>query len=149
MSKAKHKARERAVQALYSWHMNNNDLSDIEMDFLSEQDMKQVDKKYFKELLHQAPSFADECEAAVKPFLDRPYAEVDPMELAILELAYYELAKRIDVPFRVVINESVELAKTFGAAESYKFINGIVDNLAKQYREVEVSAAKTQARNKS
>ena len=143
MSKTKHKARERAVQALYMWRVGGNDLSDIELHFLTEQDMKQVDKKYFKELLHKAPTIADACENAIKPLLDRPLDEVDPVEFAILELAFYELTQRIDVPYRVVINESVELAKTFGAEESFKFINGVVDKLARQFREVEVNAARS------
>lgn len=148
MSKAKHNARERAVQALYMWRIGGNDLMDIELHFMAEQDMTQVDKKYFKELLHKTPTFVDACQEAITPLLDRPLAEVDPVETAILELAYYELSQRLDVPYRVVINESVELAKTFGATESFKFINGVVDKLARQLRAVEVGAVKVGAAKK-
>jgi N utilization substance protein B len=140
MSKAKHNARRRAVQALYSWRMTGNDLSDVELLYLSEQDMSKANINYFKELLHQAPKLGNEFEAVIKPLLDRKLEEVDPVELAILEIAYYELVKRLDIPYRVVINESVELAKVFGAEESYKFINGIVDKLAGLCRKVEVQA---------
>jgi len=138
MSNSKHNARQRAVQALYSWRMTGNDLSDIESEYLSEQDMSNVDKKYFKELLHQVPKLANDCADTVAPFLDRAVDEVDPVEWAILELAYYELVKRVNVPYRVVINESVELAKIFGAEDSFKFINGVVDKMARRFREVEI-----------
>lgn len=114
---------------------------DIESLYLSEQDMSKVDKKYFKELLHQVPKLSNDCAEAIAPLLDRSVEEVDPVELAILEIAYYELVKRINVPYRVVINESVQLAKIFGAEDSYKFINGVVDKLARRYREVEVHSA--------
>lgn len=140
MSKSKHNARRRAVQALYSWRMTGNDLSDIEMLYLSEQDMSKVNVNYFKELLHQAPKLANEFNEVIKPLLDRKFEEIDPVELAVLEIAYYELVKRLDIPYRVVINESVELAKVFGAEDSYKFINGIVDKLAGLCRKVEVQA---------
>ena len=141
MSNSKHNARRRAVQALYSWRMTGNDLSDIENLYLSEQDMKNVDKKYFKELLHQVPKLSNECESAIEALIDRKIEDVDPVELAILEIAYYELTQRINVPYRVVINESVQLAKVFGAEESYKFVNGVVDKLAHRFRTVEVQAA--------
>jgi len=141
MSNTKHNARQRAVQALYSWRLTGNDLSDIESEILSEQDMSQVDKKYFKELLHQVPKYSNDCADAVAPFLDRSVDEVDPVEWAILEIAYYELNQRINVPYRVVINESVQLAKIFGAEDSYKFINGVVDKMARRFREVEVQSA--------
>jgi len=141
MSNSKHNARQRAVQALYSWRLTGNDLSDIEALYITEQDMSKVDKKYFKELLHQVAKLSGECAQAIAPLLDRNVEEVDPVEWAILEIAYYELLKKINVPFRVVINESVQLAKVFGAEDSYKFINGVVDKMARQFRQVEVKAA--------
>jgi len=141
MSNSKHNARQRAVQALYSWRMTGNDLSDIEALYFTEQDMSKVDKKYFKELLHQVPKLSNDCADAIASMLDRSVEEVDPVEWAILEIAYYELLKRINVPYRVVINESVQLAKIFGAEDSYKFINGVVDKMARRFREVEVQAA--------
>lgn len=140
MSKARSMARKRAVQALYTWELSNNDLSDIETQFLMEQDMKDVDKKYFKELLHKVPAKVDELDEQITQHLDRPMKEVDPVERAIMRLGVYELKYRPDVPYKVIINESVELAKIFGAEEGFKYVNSILDNAAKTLRAVEIRA---------
>ena len=140
MSKARSMARQRAVQALYTWEMSHNDLSDIEQQFLIEQDMKNVDKKYFKELLHKIPACTDELDEQINQHLDRPMKEVDPVERAIMRLGIYEMKHRPDIPYKVVINESVELAKTFGAEEGFKYVNSILDGAAKILRAVEVEA---------
>ena len=140
MSKSRSMARRRAVQALYTWELSNNDLSDIETQFLMEQDMKNVDKKYFKELLHKIPAKVDELDEQISQQLDRPMKEVDPIERAIMRLGVYEMKYRPDVPYKVVINESVELAKIFGAEEGFKYVNSILDGVAKELRAVEISA---------
>lgn len=140
MSKARSMARRCAVQALYTWELSDNDLSDIETQFLMEQDMKNVDKKYFKELLHKVPAKVDELDEQISQHLDRPMKEVDPVERAIMRLGVYELKYRPDVPYKVIINESVELAKTFGAEEGFKYVNSILDGAAKQLRSVEIRA---------
>jgi len=143
MSKARSMARKRAAQALYTWEMSNNDLSDIEQQFLIEQDMKNVDLKYFRELLHKVPAHTDVIDEHITSFLDRPMKEVDPVELAIMRLGVYELKYRPDVPYKVIINESVELAKIFGAEDGFKYVNSILDGVAKKLRAVEVNARKS------
>ncbi len=124
------KARRLAVQAIYSWQMSGNPVADIEHEFLTEQDTKGADLAYFRELLVGVVSQASNLDAKLKPNLARLVEEVDPLELAILRLGAYELLHRDDVPYKVVINEAIELAKTFGAEESHKFVNGVLDKLA-------------------
>jgi N utilization substance protein B len=138
----RHKARHYAMQALYQWHMSHNALQQIENQFRAEYDFNQVDLEFFQELLHNVPAQLTAIDALITPHLDRPIKEITPIELALLRMGAYELANRIDVPFKVAINEAVSLAKKFGAAESHKYINGILDNVAKQTRAVEVAAAK-------
>jgi N utilization substance protein B len=141
MSRARSLARERAMQALYQWQMTGQNLADIEQQFLAEQDMKNVDKSYFKELLHEVPKRIDEFDALSKDLLSRPIEQVDPVERAILRIGLYELKQRLDIPYRVVINEAVELAKSFGAEQGHKFVNGTLDKAAQSLRAVEVKAA--------
>jgi transcription antitermination protein NusB len=136
------KARHYAMQALYQWQISRNALRDIENQFRGEYDFSQVDLEYFQELLHQVPAQLGELEQIFTPFLDRPLKDLTPIELSLLRMGTYELAHRIDVPFKVAINESVSLAKKFGAAESHKYINGVLDNVAKQLRAVEIAAEK-------
>ncbi|HFD79355.1 MAG TPA: transcription antitermination factor NusB, partial [Gammaproteobacteria bacterium] len=95
------------------------------------------DGDYFRELLHQVPARLDEVEQAFAGYLDRPLAEIDPVERALLRMATYELMTRIDVPYRVIINESVNLAKKFGAEQAYRYINGVLDKAARELRPVE------------
>jgi len=140
MSRARSLARERALQALYQWQMTGQDLVDIDKQFMEEQDMKGADKKYFRELLHEIPGRLSELDARTEGVLDRGIEQVDPVERAILRIGIYELAHRIDIPYRVVINEMVELAKVFGAEQGHRYINGILDKLAVKLRSVEVKA---------
>lgn len=142
MSNARSLARERAMQALYQWQLTGQSAVEIEKQFLEEQEMKGVDKKFFSELLREIPARQDELDAHCGDVLDRPLAQVDPVEQAILRIGIYELQQRIDIPYRVVINEMVELAKQFGAEQGHKFINGTLDKLAKKLRSVEVNARK-------
>ncbi|MBY5921490.1 transcription antitermination factor NusB [Ferrimonas balearica] len=124
------KARRLAVQAIYSWQMSGNPVADIEHEFLTEQDTKGADLAYFRELLVGVVSQASNLDAKLKPNLARLVEEVDQLELAILRLGAFELMHRDDVPYKVVINEAIELAKAFGAEESHKFVNGVLDKLA-------------------
>lgn len=129
------RARECAVQAIYSWQVSKNDLSDVEVSFMAEQEMKGVDKKYFRELLNGVGLNAVEIDAKMLPFLnDRSLDELGQVERAILRIAVYELLKREDVPYKVVINEAIDLTKTFGAEDSHKFINGVLDKVAPTIR---------------
>lgn len=129
------RARECAVQAIYSWQVSKNDLSEIEASFMAEQDMKGVDKKYFRELLHGVISHSSELDKKMESFLnERSLDELGFVEHAILRIAVYELLKREDVPYKVVINEAIDLTKTFGAEDSHKFINGVLDKVAPSIR---------------
>jgi len=124
------RARRLAMQALYEWDLSGNNLSDIEVQFCEDEDFSKADKDYFHELLHQVPARLDEVEQAFTPFLDRPLQEIDPVERAVLRMAGYELLARIDIPYKVIINESVNLTKKFGAEQAYKYINGVLDKTA-------------------
>ena len=129
------RARECAVQAIYSWQISRNDLADVESSFLAEQDMKGVDSKYFRELLNGVAKNTAELDEKMTPYLtERTVDELGQVELAVLRIAIYELMKRHDVPYKVVINEAIDLAKTFGAEESHKFINGVLDKIAPTIR---------------
>lgn len=140
MSNPRHKARRCATQALYTWQMTGQDVAAIDEEFQLDHDMSKVDVEYFRELLHQVPLRLHELDDHISPLLDRPLQEVDPVERAILRLAAYELEFRTDVPYRVVINEAIELAKTFGAEHGHKYVNSIVDGMAKKLRKVEIDA---------
>jgi N utilization substance protein B len=135
-------ARQLATQALYQWHMAGHSLNEIEAQFRVDNDFADVDGPYFSELLRGVPTNKDEIDAALTPCLDLTLEELDPVELAILRLSTYELLKRIDVPYRVVINEGIELAKVYGSTDGHKFVNGVLDKLAPRLREVEVKAYK-------
>ncbi len=139
---ARRKARHYGVQALYQWHMTKYPLGEIELQFLSEYDFASVDVEYFHDIIHHVPANLDELETAFTPHLDREFEALDPIELSLLRLGSYELVKRIDVPYRVVINEAVALAKKFGATDGHKFVNGVLDKLAQDVRTVEIKADK-------
>ncbi|HQU15572.1 MAG: hypothetical protein B7Z66_00810 [Chromatiales bacterium 21-64-14] len=132
-------ARRRVVQALYQWEMTGQDVSDIDAQFRVGQDMSRADLAYFEELLHQVPAHLDDLQARLAPFLDRPFAGLDPIERVILLIGGYELGYRLDVPCRVAINEAVALARIYGAEEGHKFVNGVLDRMAQQLRAVEMT----------
>jgi N utilization substance protein B len=134
------KARHYALQALYQWQISRNSLGDIEAQFRTEFDFSKTDLEYFQALLHGVPQHVGELERTFEPLLDRALKDLTPIELTLLRMATFELAHRIDVPFKVVINEAVSLAKKFGATDSHKYINGVMDKLAPQLRQIEVAA---------
>jgi N utilization substance protein B len=131
------RARRLAMQALYQWDMSGNNLSDIEAQFVEEEGFDKADADYFHELLHEVPAKLDVVEEAFVSYLDRPIKEIDPVERAVLRMASYELMTRIDVPYKVIINEAVNLTKKFGAEQAHKYINGVLDHAARQLRAVE------------
>lgn len=142
MSKARNRARRLAVQALYEWQMTGTSETEIKTRFLEDKADKSVDKEYFQELITGVIDKASELDETISPMLKRPLAEIDLVEHAILRLSTYELMHRQDIPYRVVINEGVELAKTFGAEQGHKFINGILDKLASGLRSTEAGSRK-------
>lgn len=134
MSSNRHNARKAAVQALYQWDITKQDAQDIEKHFSQIHDMQNVDKKYLREIMRELPKVEQELETAISLFIGRNFSSLDPVERAILRLGAYELSYKPDVPTRVVINEMIELAKVFGSDHSYKFVNGVIDKLAKELR---------------
>ncbi|MCW8825892.1 MAG: transcription antitermination factor NusB [Gammaproteobacteria bacterium] len=149
---AKHLARSCALQGLYQWQLSGNDLNDIDQSFAElvagEQEMAKVNRPLFDELLHQIPARVIELDEAYEPFLDREADQLDPIELVILRIGAYELLFKPELPYRVAINEGVELAKEFGAEQSHRYINGILDKLAQKVRAIEVAANKKQRASK-
>lgn len=142
---ARRYARQYAVQAIYQWQLAHTLPADIESQFLTHQQMsKKTDMIYFKELVHAIPRFHEELDNHMAPFLSRPIHELDPVELAILRLGIFELAKRLDIPYRVTINEALELTKKYGSVEGYKFVNGVLDHVAQKLRPNEIAAEKKQ-----
>jgi N utilization substance protein B len=137
---ARRKARHYAMQALYQWYMTGHNLSEIESQFRADYEFSKVDLAFFQDIVHQAPANMTELEAAFTPHLDRKIDDLDPIELSLLRLGSYELLKRIDVPYKVVINEAVSLAKKFGATDGHKYINGVLDKVAQDVRGVEIEA---------
>jgi N utilization substance protein B len=134
------KARRLALQAIYQWQIARQSLTEIALQYNEDENMPKSDGAYFHELLQNIPPHCEALDAEFLPFLDRPAAELDPIELAILRMGAYELITRLEIPYRVVINEAVELAKLFGAEDGYKYVNGILNQLARKVRGVEVSA---------
>ncbi|MGC3873178.1 transcription antitermination factor NusB [Halomonas sp. GXIMD04776] len=150
---ARHAARELTVQGLYQWQLNGKSATALEAEFrtqVADDDladhenwskvMEIADLALFHELLHNVIRDRADLDASIAPLLDRRIVDLDPIELAILRLGAYELAKRPEVPYRVVINEGVELAKAFGATDGHKYVNGILDKLSARLRNAEVNA---------
>lgn len=137
---ARRKARHYGLQALYQWQMTHYPVSEIELQFLTDYDFTRVDVEYFHDIIHHVPANLAELQNAFLPHLDRELDELDPIELSLLRLGSYELVKRIDIPYKVAINECVSLAKKFGATDGHKYINGVLDKLAQDVRAVEVNA---------
>ena len=133
---ARRKARKLAVQAVYSWQLSQNTFSDIEAQYLTDTDTSKVDVDYFLDLLRGVGSYYKSLDESIAPFLDRPIKELDPVELAVLRIAAFELRERLDVPYTVAINEAIELAKSFGADDSHRFVNGVLDKAVDSLRPV-------------
>ena len=142
MSHARKQSRKAIVQALYQWQMAGQNIGDIETQFREENANAKMDFEYFSELLHNIPSDVATLDKLIEPHVDRLMEDVNPVELAILRLGTYELKNRLDIPYRVVINEGVDLTKKFGADQGHKFVNGMLDKLAKKLRVEEILEAK-------
>jgi len=134
-------ARRSAMQAIYQWQLTGYALSEIERQFVEEHGLGNADFAYFNELLHEIPKQLDVIDAALGEFVDRSIASVDPVERAVLRIGVYELLFHPELPYRVVLNEGINLAKDFGAAHGHKYVNGILDRVAHKSRAVEIAAA--------
>lgn len=133
------RARKLALQALYQWHMSGTELCEIEAQFRAVNDMQKVDTQYFCRLLHSIPAQLSQIEDTFMPFLDRPLQGLNPIELTVLRLSSYELLHCPEIPYRVVLDESVTLAKTFGSQDGHRYVNGVLNNVAKIARATEIS----------
>ncbi|MCU7797001.1 MAG: transcription antitermination factor NusB [Candidatus Thiodiazotropha sp. (ex Myrtea spinifera)] len=140
MSKKRSQARRHAVQAIYQWQMVGHDVGEVTNQFLEEQDLDGFEVTYFQDILQGVAKHLGDLDEFLKPALDRAIESVDPVERAVLRLGTYELCYKTEVPYRVVINEAVELAKVFGAEQGHKYVNGVLDKVAKQVRAVEIKA---------
>lgn len=127
-------ARKLALQALYRWQLNACEWQDLVQEFATDADMPRADAEYFEALIAAICRSHDDLDAALAPLLDRKPAELDPVEHALLLIGSYELQHRLEVPFRVVINEAVNLARRFGATDGHKFVNGVLDRGARLWR---------------
>lgn len=131
---ARKKARRIALQALYQWMIAGNDLADIQAQSQVNNNMSKVDEPYFIDLLHGIPKQVAALDEILSPHLDRPIEQLNPIEFTILRMGTYELSQHIDIPYKVVIDEAVKLAREFGAVDGHKYVNGVLDKVAKQLR---------------
>lgn len=138
----RHRARELAVQGIYEWRLSGKSAAQIEKATLAEKSLGRYDTDFFGELLRGAISHYEALGEQIAPHLDRKLDELSPVEYSVLLLGAYELCHHAEVPYRVVINEAVELTKTFGGSDGHKFVNGVLDKLAAQVRTAEVKAGR-------
>ncbi|QCU90403.1 transcription antitermination factor NusB [Thiomicrorhabdus sediminis] len=135
---ARSQSRRVALQGLYQWQMTNEEIPQIIKQFNEDGLLEGLEFDWFKELISEVSANAEQLDTLYADYLDRAVTRIDPVERAILRIGSYELQTKIEIPYRVVINESVELAKRFGAEESHKYINGVLDKVAKQLRKLEM-----------
>jgi len=142
MKTDRRRSREFALQGLYQWQLAKTDPAAIALQMADARGFDKIDVEYFKSVLEGAIAAAPELEGVIAPLLDREIGRLSPVERSILLLAGYELAHRPDVPYRAVINEAIELAKSYGGTDGHKFVNGVLDKLAGRLRRIEVEAAR-------
>jgi transcription antitermination protein NusB len=136
-TRARSIARKLAMQALYQWQLTQQTASEIKKQFLESEDSAGVDREHFEELVSGCIAKHEELATALKPFIDRPVEQLDPVETAILMIGMFELQQRVDIPYRVVINEGVDLTKRFGATDAHKYVNAVLDRAARELRAAE------------
>ena len=134
---ARSRSRRRALQAIYAWQIGGAGIEQVIGQFRHEQDMEVADLEYFEDLVRGVEAHVEAIDAVLQPHLDRPVAQVDPIERAALRLAAYELKYRPDVPYRVILNEAIEVTKRFGADHGHTYVNGVLDKLAQELRQLE------------
>ncbi len=137
---ARRRARRQLLQALYQWQLGRADAAEIERQFAEDASFRRIDRTFFHEVLRGVITEQDRLDALLAPHLDRQVSALDQIERALLRMGAYELSARIDVPFKVVIGECVTLAREFGAEDSHKYINGVLDKVARSERAGEVTA---------
>lgn len=138
----RHRAREALVQALYQWHYNPQDPRELEMEFLDAGYLDGAERAFFQQLIRKAVDRREEIDGLIAPaVMPRRLNELTGVELAILRAAVCELLERPDIPYRVTINEAVELAKSFGTEQGYRFVNAVVDRIARERREEQAATS--------
>jgi len=140
---ARSRSRRRALQAVYAMQLSGADADNAIAQFAHEQAHEVADLEYFQDLVRGVQEHRRDLDAALVPFLDRGVEEVDPIERAMLRIAAYELQHRIDVPYRVIIDEAVKTVKRFGSEHGHTYVNGVLDHAAADWRAVEVAAGRT------
>jgi N utilization substance protein B len=131
---ARSRARRRALQALYAWQVSGSSIPQVINQFQHEQDMEVADQEYFEALVKGVAEHQASLDAKLAAYLDRGIEQVDPIERAVLRIAAFELLHRVDVPYRVVLNEAIETAKRFGSDHGHTYVNGVLDRAAAEWR---------------
>ena len=139
---ARSRARRRALQAVYAWQLSQSPVEKVIENFRAEQDMDVADLEYFEQLVRGVAEHAEQIDAVLARYIDRDVAQVDPIERAVLRIAGFELAHRLDVPYRVVINEAIETTKRFGAEHGHTYVNGVLDRAAAEWRALELQGGR-------
>lgn len=140
LTEQRRNARKLTLQALYQWQVGGQQANEIEAQFRINPEMKEADVQLFSQLLRGVINEKAELDVTFSPFLDRNIDELDPVEVNVLRIGSFELLRRMEVPYRVAINESVELAKVFGATDSHRYVNGVLDKVAQKSRRAEIAA---------
>lgn len=140
-ARARSLSRKLAMQALYQWQLAGQSASELQRQFAAEEGYGDAEEEYFAGLVDGVTTIVAVLDTRLQPLIDRPLAQLDPVERAVLWIGMFELLHRPDVPYRVVINESVELAKRFGATDGHKFVNAVLDRAARELRSAEQAAA--------
>ena len=139
---ARSRARRRALQAVYAWQLSQSPVEKVIENFRAEQDMDVADLEYFEQLVRGVAEHAEQIDAVLARYIDRDVAQVDPIERAVLRIAGFELAHRLDVPYRVVINEAIETTTRFGAEHGHTYVNGVLDRAAAEWRALEIQGGR-------
>ena len=142
LAKARGKSRRLAMQAIYQWQMTGDSITDIKQQFFDENNMSQLDSEFFSKSVSGVASSINELDPLLEKYMSRSVESVDPVERSILRLATYEFINRFDVPYRVVLNEAVNIAKEYCAENSHTFVNGVLDKVAKEIRTIEVQSTR-------
>ena len=138
----KKRARRLALQALYQWLMSGSELHEIEAQFRVINNMEKVDTEYFCNLLHGVPEHITDLETSLTPFVDREISTLNPIELTVLRIGAFELRHCPEIPYKVVLDEAISMAKEFGSQDGHRYVNGVLNNLAQQVRSIEINIDK-------
>ncbi len=143
VAKARGKSRRFVMQAIYQWQMTGDSITDIKQQFFDENNFSVIDSAYFSELVSGVVSSISELDPILEKYMTRSIESVDPVERSILRLATYEFIYRLDVPYRVILNEAISITKEYCAENSHTFVNAVLDKVAKEIRHVEVQSVKS------